>query len=102
MWQNMAAGNAIDDQRSARWPFIPAPAADVKEDTTDAKPSTSNLAQAEAQPEDDPDSDFDPNDIEPVDQQGGYVVEGALPPAGGPVNKYKDAYDMLDDEDDYE
>ncbi|TCD70934.1 hypothetical protein EIP91_000840 [Steccherinum ochraceum] len=102
IWEAMVSGNAIDDQRLARWPNGKLPSvALADEDPTDIKVDPS-LEALPAAVDDDDDSDFDPNDVEPVGNQGGVVVEGVIrQPGTANAAPAKDPYEELEDDDDY-
>ncbi|KAH8099516.1 hypothetical protein BXZ70DRAFT_942089 [Cristinia sonorae] len=79
-WQAMASGNAIDEQRLARWhtgPSTQGQSDRADEGSGGIKPSGSE--PADPAPEDD-ESDFDPNDVAPMDAQGSSVIGGSAAP----------------------
>ncbi|THH27430.1 hypothetical protein EUX98_g6762 [Antrodiella citrinella] len=102
IWQAMASGNAIDDQRLARWSTTAQPLSPLRypeDDVEDVKSFTSAKVEAEAAPADDEsDSDFDPNNVEPTGE-GGTFIEGVQPPATEGGSVAKDPYEELDDDD---
>jgi len=105
IWEAMASSNAIDDQREARWSSSTRPISPVAVPEEDSKPSASTKVEAPAPDplvNNDSDSDFDPNDVAPMGNQGGLLMDGVEPPSapvegGAPV--LRDPYDELEDDD---
>ena len=102
IWQAMMSGNALDEQRRARWSFTNQAGLQIKmsEDAEDTKPSTSKKTEPDLPADAELDSDFDPNDIDIVGKNGGKIVGVAPAPlrsANEPVAK--DPYEELEDDD---